>query len=51
MTLRLSALRLLTPNAIIIAEFGPGDETETPEPLAERAHGKARVKIWREDQK
>jgi 16S rRNA (guanine966-N2)-methyltransferase len=41
----------LTPNAIIIAEFGPGDEMETLELLAERAHGKARLKIWREDQK
>ncbi len=41
----------LAPGALIIAEFGPGDDMETPELLAERAHGKARVKIWREDQK
>ena len=46
----LSALRArgwLAPGAIIVAELGPGDALETPEPLAERAHGKARVKIWR----
>jgi 16S rRNA (guanine966-N2)-methyltransferase len=48
----LSTLRTrnwLAPGAILVAEFGPGDEMDTPELLAERAHGKARVKIWRED--
>ena len=47
----LRAKNWLAPNAIIIAEFGPGDEMETLELLAERAHGKARLKIWRENQK
>ena len=37
----------ITPGALIVAELGPDDVLETPEPLAERAHGKARVKIWR----
>ncbi len=49
----LSTLRTrnwLAPGAIIVAEFGLGDEMQTPDLLAERAHGKARVKIWREDQ-
>lgn len=46
----LRAKNWLAPNALIIAEFGPDDEMETPDLLAERAHGKARVKIWRERQ-
>ena len=46
----LRAKNWLTPGAIIVAEFGPEDEMETPDLLAERTHGKARVKIWREDQ-
>jgi 16S rRNA (guanine966-N2)-methyltransferase len=48
----LSTLRTrnwLAPNAIIIAEFGPADEMQTPGLLAERTHGKARVKIWQVD--
>ena len=47
----LSALRArgyLALGAIIVAELGPSEALDTPEPLAERAHGKARVKIWRE---
>lgn len=32
---------------IIIAEAGPGDEIAAPDLLAERVHGKARLKIWR----
>jgi 16S rRNA (guanine966-N2)-methyltransferase len=48
----LAALRArnwLAPGTIIVAEFGPGDEMETPELLAERTHGKAGIKIWRKD--
>jgi 16S rRNA (guanine966-N2)-methyltransferase len=37
----------IAPGATIVAELGPGDVLEVPELLAERAHGKARVKIWR----
>ena len=37
----------IAPGAIIVAELGPGDVLEVAEPLAERAHGKARIKIWR----
>jgi 16S rRNA (guanine966-N2)-methyltransferase len=37
----------VAPGAIIIAELGPDDVLEVPALLAERAHGKARVKIWR----
>lgn len=34
--------------SVIVAELGPGDEIETPAtPLAERAHGQARLKIWK----
>lgn len=33
---------------IIVAELGPGDDIAMPQaPLAERAHGPARLKIWR----
>ena len=46
----LRAQNWLAPGALIIAEFGPGDEMPTPGLLAERTHGKARVKIWREAQ-
>jgi 16S rRNA (guanine966-N2)-methyltransferase len=38
----------LAPGAIIVAELGPGDVLEVPVFLAERSHGKARVKIWRD---
>jgi 16S rRNA (guanine966-N2)-methyltransferase len=38
----------IAPGAVIVAELGPDDALDVPEPLAERAHGKARVKIWRE---
>jgi 16S rRNA (guanine966-N2)-methyltransferase len=37
----------IAPASIIVAELGPGDALEVPRLLAERAHGKARVKIWR----
>jgi 16S rRNA (guanine966-N2)-methyltransferase len=46
----LAALRArgwLAPQAVIVAELGPDDTLDTPDLLAERAHGKARVKIWR----
>jgi 16S rRNA (guanine966-N2)-methyltransferase len=46
----LSALQArgwLAPGAIIVAELGPDDALAVPAPLAERAHGKARIKIWR----
>jgi 16S rRNA (guanine966-N2)-methyltransferase len=43
----LGARGWIAPGAVIVAELGPEDELATPEPLAERAHGKARVKIWR----
>jgi 16S rRNA (guanine966-N2)-methyltransferase len=45
----LHARNWIAHGAIIVAELGPGDEMETPTLLAERAHGKAGVKIWRED--
>ncbi len=38
----------MAPGAILVAELGPGDALDVPELLAERAHGKARVKMWRE---
>lgn len=43
----LQARGWIAPAAVIVAELGPEDALDTPEPLAERAHGKARVKIWR----
>jgi 16S rRNA (guanine966-N2)-methyltransferase len=43
----LRARNWLAPGAIIIAELGLGDALEVDEPLAERTHGKARLKIWR----
>jgi 16S rRNA (guanine966-N2)-methyltransferase len=43
----LAARGWLAEGALIVAEFGPGDTMSTPTLLAERAHGKARVKIWR----
>ena len=43
----LQARGWVAPGAVIVAELGPDDALETPELLAERAHGKARVKIWR----
>jgi 16S rRNA (guanine966-N2)-methyltransferase len=42
----LQARGWVAPGAIIVAELGPGDLLDVPAPLAERAHGKARVKIW-----
>ncbi|HYP62691.1 MAG TPA: 16S rRNA (guanine(966)-N(2))-methyltransferase RsmD [Acidocella sp.] len=45
----LRARNWIAPGAIIVAELGPGDEMETPNLLAERTHGKAGVKIWREE--
>lgn len=42
----LRARNWLAPGAIIVAEFGPEDEMETPALLVERTHGKASVKIW-----
>jgi len=43
----LQARGWLAPGALVVAELGPDDALDVPEPLAERAHGKARVKIWR----
>ncbi len=43
----LSAKNWLAPGAIIVAELGPGETLAVTEPLAERAHGKAHLKIWR----
>ena len=43
----LQARGWLAAQAIIVAELGPGDALDVPELLAERSHGKARVKIWR----
>ncbi len=43
----LQARGWIAPNAVIVAELGPDDALDTPGLLAERAHGKARVKIWR----
>jgi len=43
----LKARGWIADGAIIVAELGPGEVLEVPEPLAERAHGKARVIIWR----
>jgi 16S rRNA (guanine966-N2)-methyltransferase len=45
---RLSAGGWIAEGAIIVAELGPGEVLEVPGLLAERAHGKARVKIWQE---
>lgn len=35
------------PGSVIIAEFGPQDEIQTPTLLATRTHGKAQLKIWK----
>lgn len=46
----LAALRArgwIAPDAVIVAELGPDDVLDAPGLLAERQHGKARVKIWR----
>ncbi len=43
----LAAKGWLAPGAVIVAELGPGETLDVAEPLAERAHGKARVKLWR----
>lgn len=43
----LAARGWLAPGAIIVAELGPGETLDMPEPLAARAHGKANLKIWR----
>ncbi len=43
----LSAKFWLAPGAIIVAELGPGETLEVHNPLSERTHGKAHLKIWR----
>ncbi|WP_298286015.1 16S rRNA (guanine(966)-N(2))-methyltransferase RsmD [Acidocella sp.] len=43
----LAARGWLAEGAVIVAEFGPGDDMATPALLAARSHGKAQVKIWR----
>ncbi|MBU6449741.1 MAG: 16S rRNA (guanine(966)-N(2))-methyltransferase RsmD [Rhodospirillales bacterium] len=43
----LAAKGWIAPGAVIVAELGPGEALDVAEPLAERAHGKARLKIWR----
>ncbi len=43
----LQARGWIAPGAVIVAELGPDDVLDTPDLLTERAHGKARVKIWR----
>ncbi|MGE4480501.1 16S rRNA (guanine(966)-N(2))-methyltransferase RsmD [Acidocella sp.] len=43
----LSAKGWVAPGAIIVVELGPGETLDLPEVLAERTHGKARLKIWR----
>jgi 16S rRNA (guanine966-N2)-methyltransferase len=39
----------LAPGALIVAEFGPGEDFTPPELLAERRHGKARLMFWRNE--
>jgi 16S rRNA (guanine966-N2)-methyltransferase len=39
----------IAPGALIVAETGRGDASPHAEPLDERAHGKARLTIWREN--
>ena len=43
----LTAKGWIAPGAVIVAELGPGEILDVSEVLAERAHGKARLKIWR----
>ncbi|MDE2390973.1 MAG: RsmD family RNA methyltransferase [Rhodospirillales bacterium] len=43
----LAAKGWIAPGAVIVAELGPSEMLDVAEVLAERAHGKARVKIWR----
>lgn len=43
----LAAKGWIAPGAIIVAELGPGEMLDVAEVLAECAHGKARLKIWR----
>jgi 16S rRNA (guanine966-N2)-methyltransferase len=43
----LRARNWLAPGALVVAELGPDDVLDVPALLAERAHGKARLKIWR----
>lgn len=43
----LAAKGWLAPGAIIVAELGPDETLAVQEPLAERNHGKAHLKIWR----
>ena len=43
----LGARGWIAPGAVIVAELGPDDALDVADLLAERAHGKARVKIWR----
>jgi len=38
----------LVPGALVIAETGRTEESPHDDPLAERAHGAARVSVWRE---
>jgi 16S rRNA (guanine966-N2)-methyltransferase len=47
----LAALRAagwLAPGALILAELGREEAAPTPDPLAERAHGAARLVAWRD---
>ncbi len=43
----LAAKGWIAPGAIIVAEQGPGEELAVQEPLVERAHGKAHLRVWR----
>lgn len=43
----LIAQNWVAPGAVIVAELGPGETLDITELLAERAHGKAQLKIWR----
>ncbi|MDE1906021.1 MAG: 16S rRNA (guanine(966)-N(2))-methyltransferase RsmD [Rhodospirillales bacterium] len=43
----LGAKGWIAPGAVIVAELGPSEMLDVAEVLTERAHGKARVKIWR----
>jgi 16S rRNA (guanine966-N2)-methyltransferase len=43
----LAARGWLSPDALIVAEFGPAESFEPPATLAERTHGKARLLFWR----
>ncbi len=43
----LAAKGWIAPGAIIVAELGPGETLDVAEPLAQRNHGQAHLKIWR----